>query len=385
MATLAQTLTSDLIACLVDIDAANANDKLSGSVRSNIKWFCNNFSDLSKLKFKKFLDRLLDDADALGVTVTVTDVEDEAVELYMSHEPWDTPDEEKPSKFKIRVYYRGDMQIIVFALNKGKYPSVKWVKQTQAILKGKGWQKSYRGNDLKGTDFNFRLVWFKNWLKQAKIQHDRLMQEKREYIKFKKRQELKCEWSLGQIAPIAEMIEERIPGLHVTVEHNEAGDAFWLRLWNVEYSDPWGGKRHAIFMPIEAYERFKLYQGNIGWRDFTYLKLKEANPCLVPMYSLVRRCGTRVERNYYWERPTIYIGKDKGVDSDDCYVTIECDLPEGSAFQKALHIKLDKIEEYVNAWLSYEEKCYHTLMDYDAKLRIINTTIPEEFKISEVK
>jgi hypothetical protein len=50
-----------------------------------------------------------------------------------------------------------------------------------------------------------------------------------------------------------------------------------------------------------------------------------------------------------------------------------------------LHIKLDKIEEYVNAWLSYEEKCYHTLMDYDAKLRIINTTIPEEFKISEVK
>lgn len=375
------TLDSSLIESLCNAELAAKDERFTRSDVSYTEYQLKYRTEVCKHKYKKFLNTLLDDAEALGITVTVTDLGDEAINLHMSHEPYATPDEERPSKFKIQVRYRGDLRVLVFALNKGKYPNVKWVKQTQAILKGKGWTKSGCRNDLEGTDFNFRLTWFKNWLKQAKILQDKLLLEKREYLKSKKREQIKCEYSLGQIQPIAQMIEDRL-GVKVNVEYNDQGTAFWLKCYNVKHVDNWGCVNYGLFLPIEAYERYKNSENNIGFRHLTYDKLVQHETKPVKLYSLVGRCGSQGERCTYMNPLTFSISRGGDPTNTKCYLTVEgCSLPLNNKLKTSFsEIELDEIETYINAYLDYEEKAYEAYMAYDKAIRSFNETIPENYR-----
>lgn len=378
-----ETLDNSLIECLTDAKAAVKDRRTYfAAVAMNV----NQLSLKSKeqqLKYKEFLKQLLSDATDRQIKVTVSVVHSDGVDLRLERYFVDTNSDKytRPiASMLLFVDHSGNIYLTSLTLSTGSLDDKKERELRKTFLLKKDWRylNVTRGDKPKfcGTNFNFKLEWFENWLQKAEEQNTLLTQKLRERVRDDKIKEIKTDRIVGQLNQVADAISQRVPGLRAKVVKTSS-TRFTIKLYNVDYTDRHGHTTNCMFLPLETYSRYSAMSTLLGNIGFNYEQLAQQKPSKVPMYSLVMHCGKNVERYFNWN-PEVFIVQHYNSDKTFDVAFPSAYWPENSSFARELqNVALSEIGGLVNEWLDYEERLYDALVAYMAKLKEIDGSISE--------
>lgn len=358
--------------CRIDLTTANiknlfnkANIDADETLNSSVKYALKSIADSTHLvEFADFLEKISKEAQHLGLACQAVEFDTTSAMVVCGHAPYEADARGDILKFSVNTY--GDIYIWQLKVNQGTFENSKWVKQTQAILDKHGAHKDGSGNNRRLSNFNLKISWLKNWLKKGAECTEKIRLDEIAVSKRKKRNELRKEAWAGRIAPLADIIKERLPGVEVGVNsYSDDGSAWYFQVYNVEYIGPYGSFHTGLFMPKDAYIGWK-DTDDIEWTGMHVDNLKDVQPIkLYTLYSSLADSEGKITRNncrYAKIDYTISLQRrpdnaEQGAGTWDISAPPFSNGLSTAGFRRVM-IPFEELGDWFNALLDYEAAAY---------------------------
>lgn len=373
-------LDASLIDCLVDVEAARKNSKLFDDFALKYIEKVGQLTIGQRQQYRRFLEQLLSDANEKGLSVKTVGVSSERLYLKVGLHYGGTRYTPKSPITLMRLEVCIStccVRLTYLGYNNGTIYLENWRQSPKSVCVQHGMSPrlSGVGNRIlwhEAKDFNFDLKWFTGWMKKGQQRLTEFEQRGRAIDKEQRIRDIKAERTIGRLTHIKDMIETRIPGLHVSVEKND-DHLFYLELYNVFFISATGYVTRGLYLPAAAYSRFKGTDKILNSIGFRYDDLVAQNPAEIPFYSLKQYIDID-HKNLFSAHMKIYVNM---LDEEQCEVNLpaNAEIAENCRLKQQMTMPFDKIEGYVSAWLNYEKMRYEALLAYEARLAEIDKMV----------
>lgn len=370
-------LNAAVIAGLVDVEAARKNSKLFDDLAVDcVDKICLAIGDRGRQQYRQFLEQLASDANYHGLNVNVVGIASDRIFLKVCLRYDGTRHTPKANVLLMRlvvVFPTCDVRLTYLGYNSGTVHMEHWRQSSKAVCARHG-MTSWHSFDMsrvlwhEAEYFDFRLTWFTGWMKTGQQRLAKFEQCGRAIEKEHQINAIKTERAIAWLANVKDMIEQRVPGLRVSVERDD-DSMFRLELYNVCFVSATKHVTKAVYLPASAYSSFEGTNKLLGGIGFRHRELVAQNPAAIPFYSLLRYCD--LDKRLYCAHMKIYVNV---LDEDQCDVSLPAtaEIPEDSRLKRQMTLPLDKIGGYIASWLDYEKLRYEALMSFEARLSEID-------------
>ena len=374
--------------CRIDLTTANiknlfnkANIDADETLNSSVKYALKSIADSTHLaEFTDFLEKISREAQGLGLACQAVEFDTSGAMVICGHAPYEAEARGDILKFGVNTY--GDIYIWQLKVNQGTFENSKWVKQTQAILDKHGARKDGSGNNRRLSGFNLKISWLKNWLKKGAECTEKIRLDEIAVRKRKKTNELRKEAWAGRIAPLADIIKERLPGVEVGINgYADDGSCWYFQVYNVKYIGPYGSSHTGLFMPKDAYIGWN-DTDDIEWTGMHVTDLKDVKPIkLYTLFNALADSEGKITRNNCRYRKIDYTislqrrpdNAEQGAGTWDISAPPFVNGLPTAGFRRVM-IPFEELGDWFNALLDYEAAAYDVAVQSAEAIKKLHET-----------
>ena len=374
--------------CRIDLTTTNlrnlfnkANIDADETLNSSVKYALKSIAESVHLAgFVDFLEKISKEAQHLGLACQAVEFDTSGAMVICGHAPYEAEARGDILKFGVNTY--GDIYIWQLKVNQGTFENSKWVKQTQAILDKHGARKDGSGNNRRLSNFNLKISWLKNWLKKGAECTEKIRLDEIAVRKRKKTNELRKEAWAGRIAPLADIIKERLPGVEVGVNgYSDDGSCWYFQVYNVKYIGPYGSSHTGLFMPKDAYIGWN-DTDDIEWTGMHVTDLKDVKPIkLYTLFNALADSEGKITRNNCRYRKIDYTitlnrrpdNAEQGAGTWDISAPPFSNGLPTAGFRRVM-IPFEELGDWFNALLDYEAAAYDVAVQSAEAIKKLHET-----------